>query len=70
MSTTIKLKIKTCMECPFFKQERYYTSDSFENAYNWFCKKKHNKEIAGYVEWHEEEKVPIPDWCPIKTKQT
>jgi len=34
-----------------------------------FIKKDENKEklrkIAGYVEWHEEDKIKIPDWCPL-----
>lgn len=64
--TQIKLEIKTCKECPFFKEERLYTADSFELAHDWFCKKMNNKEIAGYVSWYEEKKVRIPEWCPIK----
>jgi hypothetical protein len=61
----IIIDIKNCKECPFFEQERMYTADSFEEPYNWFCKKGGGKKkIQGYVEWHEESKVPIPDWCP------
>lgn len=67
-TTTIQLKISTCKDCPFFKEERYYTADSFEHAHNWFCKKKKDKKIAGYVEWHEESKIAVPNWCPIKVK--
>lgn len=62
---TIKLKIKNCQDCPFFKSERYYTPDSFEDASNWFCG-KNNMKIAGYVEWNEESKIPVPTWCPAK----
>ncbi len=66
--TTLKIKIKDCRSCPFFKSERYYTDDSFEHANDWFChhNPKNVKEIAGYVEWHEESKIPIPNWCPVK----
>lgn len=64
----IEIEIKTCQECPFFKEERYYTADSFEHAHDWFCKKKKNKKIAGYVSWNEEKDIPIPDWCPVKVK--
>ena len=64
----IELEIKSCQECPFFERKRYYTADSWEQAYNWYCKKNENKKIAGYVEWHEESKVKIPKWCPAKVK--
>ena len=62
------LEMNHCKQCPFLKKERYYTSDSFEHAFDWFCKKKGNKKIAGYVEWNEEKDVIIPDWCPIIKK--
>jgi len=66
----IQIEIKKCSECPFFKEERVYTADSFEMPFDWFCKKARGKKIAGYVEWHD--KVKIPDWCPcaIKTDNT
>ena len=60
----IKINIKNCSECPYFKEERMYTADSFEMPFDWFCKKANGKKIAGYVEWHD--KVAIPDWCPCK----
>ena len=44
-----------------------YTSDSFEEPYNWFCSKEKYKVIQGYVEWHEEKNIKIPEWCPFKT---
>jgi hypothetical protein len=62
----IQLEIKTCKECPFFEEKRMYTADSWEMPYDWFCKKAKNRKIAGYVEWHEEDKVEIPKWCPVK----
>lgn len=64
----IKIKIKNCEQCPFLKKERHYTSDSFEHAFNWFCEKKKNKKIAGYIDWHEEKNVKIPDWCSCLVK--
>ena len=64
----IEFDIKSCRECPFFESKRHYTADSWEIAFNWFCKKKNNKKIAGYVEWHEEKNIKIPKWCPIKSK--
>jgi predicted Zn-ribbon and HTH transcriptional regulator len=65
MATEIKIEIKDCSECPFFKEERVYTEDSFEMPFDWYCNKAHGKKIAGYVEWHD--KIAIPDWCPCKT---
>lgn len=63
----IKLEIKNCLECPFLEYKRYYSPDSFEvPSYDWYCKKFNNKSIRGYVEWHEENKIQIPDWCPIR----
>jgi hypothetical protein len=64
--TKITLEINSCKECPFLKVERMYTGDSWEEAYNWFCKKEDNKKIRGYVEWNDVDKIKIPDWCPIK----
>ncbi len=58
--------MKQCVDCPFFKRERMYTADSWEEAYNWFCGKKDGKKIAGYVEWNEADKIEIPDWCPLR----
>jgi hypothetical protein len=65
----IEIEINSCQECPYFDKRRMYTSDSFEEAYDWFCKKADNKKIQGYVEWHEEEDIKIPEWCPCKVKQ-
>lgn len=62
----IILDIKNCKQCPHLKEERLYTSDSWELAYDWFCMNADMKKIEGYVEWHEEKKVEIPTWCPNK----
>ena len=63
----VELEIKNCRDCPFFENERYYTEDSWETAFNWFClKESPRKKIAEYVEWHEESKVNIPEWCEFK----
>lgn len=60
----ITIEIKDCKGCPHLKEERHYTSDSFEMVFDWFCKKKRNKKIAGYVEFND--KIEIPNWCPCK----
>jgi hypothetical protein len=67
MGVKIIYEIKTCQECPFLEQERYYSPDSFEApSYDWYCKKSLHKRIRGYVEWHEENKIPIPEWCELR----
>lgn len=62
----ITLEINSCKQCPFFKEQIMYTADSFETAFTWICKNK-DKEIQGYVEWHDEAKIKIPNWCPISS---
>ena len=33
---------------------------------DWVCTKTvPERKIAGAVEWHEENKIAVPDWCPI-----
>ena len=61
---TLKIEINSCKECPHFNSKRYYTADSFEDAFNWYCKKADNRKIQEYVEWHEEKHIKIPEWCP------
>lgn len=62
--TKIFLEIETCKECPFSVEERHWTSDSWEHAFDYYCKLTPNKvkcgvhtykisdykKIAGYVE--------------------
>ena len=62
----IKLEVQNCTECPYFHQTQHYTEDSFELAFDWFCKKADNKKISGYVSWNEEKDIDIPNWCPCK----
>jgi hypothetical protein len=62
----IVLDLKTCKRCPNFDERpgEYVSPDSFEAPnHDWYCKKTGQK-IQGYVEWHEEKKIPVPDWCP------
>lgn len=66
--TKIAFEIKTCKDCPFVDIKPHYTSDSFEHASNWFCKKSRGKKIEGYIDWHEEKSVKIPKWCPIEIR--
>lgn len=62
-----KLTIECCSKCPFFDRVRVYTSDSWEEGYDWICRKNENneKKIAGFVEWNDK-KPEIPEWCPLR----
>ena len=63
----IAFEVKNCMDCPFVKSRPTYTSDSFEDAYDYFCGHANERKVAGYVEWPSE--MPdVPDWCPHLVK--
>jgi len=62
----IHLEITSCQKCPKFKTQNSWSSDGFDSMEDWFCTEA-NKKIQGSVEWHEERKIAIPDWCPLKT---
>lgn len=64
--TKITIDIASCKQCPFFKEGPLQSTDGWDRGHDWFCKAKDNKQIAGFVEWHEEDKTPIPDWCPAR----
>ncbi len=62
----IAIEIKSCQECPFFKKINPYSTDGFDRMEDWVCTKNDSKIIQGAVEWHEESKIEIPEWCPSK----
>ncbi len=65
----IKLEIKNCKDCPHWEETPFPTSDSFERAHYWWCTViEPKKEIASYVEWHEEKGIKVPKWCPLLIK--
>lgn len=65
----IELEIERCNQCPFFKTENQWSSDGWDNMVDWMCAKLDpKKKIQGAVEWHEELKIKVPEWCPIKTQ--
>ncbi len=64
----IEFEIKSCRECPFWKQGDRQSTDGFDSGNDWFCKKQNGKKIASFVEWHEVDKIEIPKWCPILKK--
>jgi len=61
----IKISIDNCIDCPKFKSERHYTSDSFEMVFEQTCSLI-GKRIA-YVDACEKQ-PDIPEWCPILVK--
>lgn len=62
----IILEIETCLKCPYFKTGNQWSSDGWDRMEDWICTKMNpEKKIAGAVEWHEERKIKIPEWCPI-----
>ena len=61
----IKIDIKNCKQCPYWRSERVYTGDSFELIFDWVCSKA-KKKIEGYVEPRDINSVKIPEWCPAK----
>lgn len=61
----IVIEIKSCKECPYFKTANQWSSDGWDRMEDWMCTKE-DKKIMGSVEWHEESKIQIPDWCPAQ----
>lgn len=61
------LEIKTCRDCPFLKKTREYTLDGWDSGSDWICEKS-NKTIENFVEWHETNKIDIPQWCEFIEK--
>lgn len=55
---------KQCNHCKFFTTKNHWSTDGFDHMEDWFCKKE-EKTIQSSVEWHEENKIEIPSWCPI-----
>lgn len=62
----ITIEIQSCKQCPFFKTENQWSSDGWDSMVDWICTGI-GKQIEGCVEWHEESKIVVPKWCPIKS---
>lgn len=63
------LPISSCLECPHRKEANPWSSDGWDRMIDWICQKANNKTIAGAVEFHEERKIKIPNWCPLEEKK-
>ena len=64
----IAIEVENCKSCPHFYEDNGYSTDGFDFMIDWNCKKM-SKKLQGSVEGHEEDKIPIPDWCPIKVEE-
>ena len=59
------LPITHCKDCPFKKETNQWSSDGWDRMEDWVCEKAGGRKIQGAVEWHEINKIKIPDWCPL-----
>lgn len=63
----IKIDIKSCRECPYFKTGNQWSSDGWDRMEDWICTKSEPERIISKsVEWHKENKIGVPEWCPCK----
>lgn len=63
--TQITIEITSCKQCPYFETANRWSSDGWDRMEDWICTRTTpNQKIQGAVEWHEESKIKIPDWCP------
>jgi hypothetical protein len=62
----IIIEINNCKhdKCPHFTITKTESTDGFDLGEYWHCKKA-DRQIAAFVEWHEERKELVPDWCPL-----
>lgn len=61
----VSINIERCDKCPNFKLGPSESTDGFDLGNDWICELS-GRIIAGFVEWHEENKIKIPDWCEAK----
>ena len=62
------MKLPKCKICKNKLETNFWSSDGWDRMEDWVCKIMENKKIAGSVEWHEEDKIETPDWCPLLPK--
>ena len=63
--TKITIEVDNCQGCPHFTTANQWSSDGWDRMEDWVCSKA-SKKIQSSVEWHEESKIPVPEWCPIR----
>lgn len=60
----------SCKQCPHFTTANPWSSDGWDRMEDWVCTKYDiTRTIKKSVEWHEESKIQVPSWCPIKVKE-
>lgn len=59
----IAIEISGCKDCPHLKRTDQWSSDGWDRMEDWICGKA-NIKIQSCVEWREEKKIEIPEWCP------
>lgn len=65
----VNIEINNCKldKCPHFTITKTESTDGWDRGEYWHCKKA-DRQIASFVEWHEEKKEPVPEWCPCAGK--
>jgi len=67
------LLIRNCNEFPNKVEANAYSTDGWDRMVDWQCNAVrdglHGKKIQGGVEWHEEKKIKVPEWCPLRVKR-
>jgi len=66
---SVYIEIKCCGECPHMVAKRLYTEDTWETAFDWFCKKAGGRKIKGYIGRSSEEPRELPEWCPLRVRE-
>jgi len=61
------IPVAHCSKCPYKDETNHWSSDGWDRMCDWVCTKVGDepRKIQGAVEWHEESKIPLPDWCPL-----
>jgi len=62
-TTKIVIEIHNCIKCPFISI--ITKSNEWNHVSTWTCG-KNNTLIEDNIEWYEENKIKVPEWCPIK----
>jgi hypothetical protein len=62
------MEIPKCKSCKNKKACNFWSSDGWDRMEDWVCELMDDKKIAGAIEWHEENKIETPNWCPLLPK--
>jgi len=61
------IPVTHCRKCPYKDEINHWSSDGWDRMCDWVCTNFSGepRKIQGGVEWHEESKIELPDWCPL-----